>query len=367
MTVLITGAGGFIGKNLVARLSTTGEVNILCHGRQSTSDEFQRAIANADCVCHLAGVNRPDDVAEFVRINTDLTRTLCATVKATKRPVPIIFASSVHAKRDSPYGLSKLAAERELREYSLETGNPSYIFRLPNVFGKWCLPNYNSVVATYCYNIGRDLPIRIDDPAALLQLAYIDDVVDVFLRTIAGKMDDSYCQVDPVYQITVGDLADQIRSFRTSRGSLISEPVGVGLVRALYATYISYLPPEAFAYDLPVHSDTRGVFVEMLKTRDSGQFSFFTVRPRVTRGGHYHHSKTEKFLVVSGRAKFRFRHIVSEEVHEIVTSGEIPRVVEVAPGWTHDVTNVGNDDLVVMLWANEVFDRERPDTFSCPI
>ena len=368
MRVLVTGASGFIGKNLTTHLSETGGVEVLRYGRESTSDELWRGVVEADLVCHLAGVNRPDADSEFRRINTDLTRTLCAFVQKVGKAIPILFASSVYADRGTPYGASKLAAEEALLRHSKQTGSPVYIVRLPNVFGKWCRTNYNSVVATYCYNVARDLPIRVDDPAAPLQLMYVDDVVNTFVQIMAGTASvGPYCEVGPVYPMSVGELADQIRAFRASRESLVSERVGVGVVRALYATYISYLPVEAFAYDLPTHDDPRGVFVEMLKTRDSGQFSFFTAHPGVTRGGHYHHSKTEKFLVLKGRARFRFRHIVSNEVHEILTSGETPRVVEMSPGWSHDITNVGDDEMVVMLWASEVFDQERPDTVPCPI
>lgn len=368
MKALVTGASGFIGKNLTTYLTETRDFEVLRYGRHSTADEFYSGVGGADLICHLAGVNRPGADSEFRRINTDLTRTLCDAVQAVGRPIPILFASSVHADGSSPYGLSKLAAEEVLLEHSKRTGSPAYIVRLPNVFGKWCRPNYNSVVATYCHNVARDLSIRIDDPAAVVQLVYIDDVVKIFAQIMTGaKVVGPYVTVEPIYTMTVGALADQIRAFRASRDSLVSDRVGVGLVRALYATYVSYLPTEAFSYELPKHDDSRGSFVEMLKTRDSGQISFFTAHPGVTRGGHYHHSKIEKFLVLTGRARFRFRHILSTEVHEILVSGDVPRVVEMAPGWTHDITNVGDDEMVVMLWANEVFDQNRPDTVSCPV
>ena len=368
MRVLVTGASGFIGKNLTTHLSETDGVEVLRYGRESTLDELRRGVVEADLVCHLAGVNRPDADSEFRRVNTDLTRTLCAFVQKAGKPIPILFASSVHADQGTPYGLSKLAAEETLLGHSKQTGNPVYIIRLPNVFGKWCRPNYNSVVATYCYNIARDLPIRIDDPEAVVRLAYIDDVVNTLAQLMTSTAESGpYCSIEPVYTTTIGELADQIRVFRSSRESLVSDRVGVGLVRALYATYVSYLPTEAFAYELTKHDDARGSFVEMLKTRDSGQISFFTAHPGVTRGGHYHHSKIEKFLVLTGRARFRFRHILSNEIHEILTTGGTPRVVEMAPGWTHDITNVGDDEMVVMLWASEVFNQECPDTVPCPI
>jgi len=366
--VLITGASGFIGSNLAAQLAALKGYEVLRYGSGSSLDDLRLAIAEADAICHLAGVNRPDDDSEFARVNTDLTRTLCALLQTSGRRLPIIFASSVHVERDNLYGASKLAAEQALLRHSAETGSPVYIFRLPHVIGKWCRPNYNSVVATFCHNIIRDLPIHVDDPSYQLRLVYIDDLISMFVRIIEGEsVGGPYCEAEPCYPITVGELADQIRAFHVGRQTLVSERVGTGLTRALYATFISHLPPENFAYSLQKHSDPRGTFVEMLKTRDSGQFSFFTAHPGVTRGSHYHHSKTEKFLVITGHARFRFRNVLTQQVHELSTSGDRPEVVETVPGWVHDITNMGDADMVVMLWANEVFDPERPDTYACQV
>jgi UDP-2-acetamido-2,6-beta-L-arabino-hexul-4-ose reductase len=223
-------------------------------------------------------------------------------------------------------------------------------------------------VATFCHNIARDLPVQINDPQAPITLVYIDDVIRYFVAVMDGELSEtSFVTAEPQYSITVGELAEQVRTFHDSRQTLITEPVGTGLVRALYSTYLSYLPPGRFTYEVPKYGDPRGVFVEMLKTRDSGQFSFFTAHPGITRGGHYHHSKTEKFLVIKGEACFRFRHIVSGEFYELYTKGEQPEIVETVPGWTHDITNVGGDEMFVMLWANEIFDRERPDTYARPV
>ena len=296
MKVLVTGSNGFIGKNLTTQLVVRGDFEILHYNRESTANDLRLAVEEADFICHMAGVNRPDDVDEFARINTGLTETLCNTVQKSGRQVPIIFASSVHVEQDNPYGASKLAAEQELLKHSEKTGIPVYIFRLPHVFGKWCKPDYNSVVATFCYNVAHDLPIRIDDSSYPLSLVYIDDLVTTFARIMEGEQPSkAYYGVQPSYTISVGELADQIRTFRASRGTLVSERVGGGLTRALYATYVSYLPPKDFAYEVPIHADSRGIFVEMLKTKDSGQFSFFTAHPGVTRGGHYHHSKPRNF------------------------------------------------------------------------
>jgi UDP-2-acetamido-2,6-beta-L-arabino-hexul-4-ose reductase len=279
-----------------------------------------------------------------------------------------VLASSTQADQDNPYGKSKLAAEEAVITLAEETGNSAYIYRLQNVFGKWCKPNYNSVVATFCYNIAHDLPIQINDPSAQLRLVYVDDVVEDFLRVIQLKSDGlSMPKIQPEYSFTLGELADQIKAFKNCRNSLLSESVGEGLTRALYATYVSYLDPQQFSYPLPQYGDERGVFVEMLKTKDSGQFSFFTAHPGITRGGHYHHTKTEKFLVIKGRARFGFRHIVTDETYEIVTSGDQPQVVDTVPGWAHEITNIGEDEMVVMLWANENFDRDHPDTVTAQV
>ena len=341
--------------------------------REHSIDDLPALLDGVDWVFHLAGINRPQKPEEFVIGNSGLTEQLCAAIKACGRKVPVVYTSSIQAERDNDYGSSKLAAEDALLALQQDTGNPVFIYRLPNVFGKWARPNYNSAVATFCHNVARDLPIQINDPSAVIRLVYIDDVVDNFMALLAGiesispRIDNAYVEVAPEYSISVGELADQLNRFKATRDNLITEPVGTGLVRALYSTFISYLPPERFTYPVQQHGDARGVFVEMLKTPDAGQFSFFTAHPGITRGGHYHHSKTEKFLVIKGKACFRFRNMLTGEYFELHTSGDQSEIVETVPGWTHDVTNVGDDELICMLWANEIFDRDKPDTFACPI
>jgi len=328
-----------------------------------------------DIVFHLAGVNRPKEPEEFVTGNAYLTHALAdavaAVYSATGRKIPVAYASSIQAANDNPYGQSKRMAEQALFALQHEHGVPVSVFRLPNVFGKWCKPNYNSAVATFCHNIARDLPIQINDPSAKLTLVYVDDVVGQFIRLLDGEAvspdADGFAVVHQVYTTTVVELADTIRSFKGSRETLMTDRVGSGFLRALYSTYVSYLPPECFSYRVPQHGDARGMFVEMLKTPDCGQFSFFTAHPGITRGGHYHHTKTEKFLVIKGRACFRFRHMQSGERYELCTSGEYADIVETVPGWTHDITNIGDEEMIVMLWANEVFDRNRPDTYASPL
>ncbi|QOF79653.1 UDP-2-acetamido-2,6-beta-L-arabino-hexul-4-ose reductase [Variovorax sp. 38R] len=375
MKVLITGARGFVGKNLQLHLTERKDVQVVCFTRDDDVEQLPTFLQNVDFVFHLAGVNRPQDPREFATGNAELTQSLCSAVgavaKASGKKVPIVYTSSTQAGRDNPYGHSKRGAEEALQAVALGHGVPVHLFRLPNVFGKWCRPNYNSAVATFCHNIARDLPIQVNDPAAAVTLVYVDDVIERFVQLMDGAdatVDaDGFATVAPQYTTTVGELARQIQSFKDSRNTLMTDRVGTGLVRALYSTYVSYLPPESFAYTVPQYGDARGVFVEMLKTPDAGQFSFFTAHAGITRGGHYHHSKTEKFLVIKGQARFKFRHMHTGESHELVTSGDKPEIVETVPGWTHDITNIGVEEMIVMLWANEVFDRARPDTFACPL
>ncbi|WP_296404589.1 NAD-dependent epimerase/dehydratase family protein [Psychrobacter sp.] len=368
MNILITGSNGFIAKNLIQYLSEQQEVNILTFNRQSSDDDLADAVKIADWIVHLAGVNRPLDEQEFIEGNVSLTQKIANLLQEYNKRTPVILSSSIQAERDNPYGQSKLGGEQVLLDLQQSHGNPVYICRLVNVFGKWSRPNYNSAVATFCYNIANDLPIQINDPNAIIRLVYIDDVVETFWNMIQGSyIQDQYFLIEPEYQINVGELAETLKAFKNSRNTLTTLPVGTGLTRALYSTYLSFLHPEQFDYTVPKHGDERGVFVEMLKTPNAGQFSYFTAHPGITRGGHYHHTKTEKFLVIKGKALFKFKHIITNEYHELETSGEEGRIVETVPGWTHDITNIGDEELVVMLWANEIFDRVKPDTYAMPI
>ena len=367
--ILVTGANGFIGKNLVVRLNELENVTVINFVRDDCPSRLSELVKKADAVVHLAGENRPADEEGFKFGNAGLTENLCNVIQqevsTTGRNLPFVLASSIQAELDNPYGRSKLAAERAVYALAKSTGNPCAVFRLPGVFGKWCKPNYNSVVATFCYNISRGLPIQINDPAANLRLVYIDDVVTAVQCALDSTT--SGCvqvTVEPEYSISLGALATQIRAFVDCRSTLITERVGTGFIRALYATYVSYQPSETFSYEVPQYADSRGVFVEMLKTQDSGQFSYFTAYPGVTRGAHYHHTKSEKFLVIKGEALFRFRHLLTDELVEFRTCGSKSQVVDTIPGWSHDITNVGGDELVVILWANENFDRENPDTVA---
>jgi UDP-2-acetamido-2,6-beta-L-arabino-hexul-4-ose reductase len=361
--VAVTGADGFIGRNLIVRLGEAGfEPQPIT--RATPPEEARYALGAADVVVHLAGAVRPPEPAEFARTCEYAERT-AATIEAGGRRPLVICASSVRAMDDTDYARSKRACEEALLGLGQRGAATTVVYRLPNVFGKWARPNYNSAVATFCHNIARGLPIRIDDPSAPLSLLYIDDLIGQWLALMcAPPAENGFIAPAHVRHTTVGHVADTIASFAAGRKACAVGYVGSGLERALYATFVAALPTDAFSYPLVTHSDQRGGFTEMLKTPASGQVAFFTAHPGVTRGGHYHHSKVEKFLVVRGVALFRFRHILSGETCEVRTCGDAPVVVETIPGWTHDVTNVGEDTLVSLIWANEVFDRERPDTVA---
>jgi len=365
--VSVTGANGFIGRNLVLQLQERG-VEVVKIAHEWTVDRMAVAIEGSEMLYHCAGVNRPLNDKEFVDGNVGMTDRVCRALKDAGRAIPVIYTSSIQAEGDNAYGKSKRAAEHVILDYGQLTGASCQIYRLPNVFGKWARPDYNSVVATFCDNIINNRTIEIHDSAAPLQLLYIDDVVAEFIerldRPVLGQ---GFLGVSPIYSTTVGDLAERLYSFKRSRETLTPGSVGQGLDRALYATYLSYMKPEEFSYDLTVHRDHRGAFAEMLRTEASGQFSFFTARPGVTRGGHYHHTKNEKFLVVHGEARFGFRNVLTDATFEVFVSATTPQVVESVPGWAHEITNISQDTMVVLLWANETFDAQKPDTIAARV
>jgi len=365
LNIVITGANGFIGKNLALKLSESKDSHIIPILRNDKEEVLRSAIELADVVIHLAGENRPQEADGFHRGNVIFTEKLASLVKNSNKKISILYASSTQASENNPYGRSKLSAEKILERLSEDFQIPLHIYRLPGIFGKWARPNYNSVVATFCHNIANDLPIIIADPDKLLKLHYIDDLLLDMTKAI--KINTSFIhrrELENEYIISVGDLAKKIKGFKEGRLNLQVAKVGQGFDRALYATYISYLPKDKFSYSLQPKIDHRGSFVEILKTTDSGQFSFFTIHPNSYRGGHYHHTKTEKFLVIKGNARFRFKNIMTGEMHQIITSDQKYEVVETIPGWTHDVTNIGDSELLAILWSNEVFDRLNPDTIQ---
>ena len=365
MNILVTGADGFIGKNLCVKLAELGYDKITKFDRNNSLADLTDALKTTDFIFHLAGINRPLNDEEFNSGNVGLTEYITNTLLELERSVPLLLTSSIQADKDNAYGISKAAAEDNIYSYQQKSKAATYIYRLPNVFGKWCKPNYNSMVATFCYNTLHDLPITIHDPEAKVNLVYIDDVCEQFCRHLTENNIEPI--VEPIYQQTVGSVAELLTEFKQSRETLVTTDVGTGFIRALYSTYISYFESENFSYTVPAYTDPRGTFCEMLKTPNAGQFSYFTAHPGITRGGHYHHSKNEKFLVIKGTAKFRFQNILTNEKSELVVDANEHRIVETVPGWSHDVTNIGSDELIVMLWANEIFDREKPDTFAKPL
>lgn len=372
MRILITGSNGFIGKNLVCHLRQKEDIDICHFNRGDSFDSLNFSMDEVDLIFHLAGENRPKSNDDFITNNYILTKKLCDELRKKHKAVPIIFSSSNHVvscdensatEIIKAYALSKRSAESALIDYANDTDASVVIYRFPGVFGKWCKPNYNSVVATFCNNIANQLPIEITDPNKLIKLVYIDDVILDFLSLLEEMPKDvTLRRIYPEYEISVGELASAISKFNNTRNGLYVGTVGVGFIRALYTTYVSYLPKESFSYSLERIEDKRGVFVEMLKTYNSGQVSYFTANPGITRGGHYHHSKIEKFLVIQGKALFRFRHVISNDYFEITVSADQAKVVETIPGWTHDITNIGSNELISLLWANEVFEPSRPDT-----
>ena len=366
MRIAVTGSKGFIGKNLCAKLRELRH-DVLEIDRSSSHVELVDSLRKAEFVFHLAGVNRPTNVEEFGRGNVDFTETICQ-VLIELNPRPLVFASSTQAKLENPYGRSKRAAESIIEKYAKHADVCVLSVRFPNVFGKWSKPNYNSAVATFCDAIINNREYTVHDPRASLNLVYIDDAVE-YLISLIGPMESREVlpRLGRIYSTTVGEVVEILREFGEARNTLMVGNVGGGLRRALYSTFVSFLPRDRFSYVLPIHKDSRGEFVEMLKTPSAGQFSYFTAHPGVTRGGHYHHSKTEKFLVIAGSARFRFRSLINSEKHELEVMGGSGTVVETIPGWTHDITNIGEDLLVVMLWANEIFDRSRPDTVASEI
>lgn len=366
MKVLVTGAKGFIGKNLCVAFNRRVDVELIAFDIDSSSRLLEEGLSKADAIIHLAGVNRPERVEEFTEGNFDLTRQICDTLQRLDRRPLLMLSSSMQALLDNPYGVSKRQAEEEVFAFGENTGARIAVFRLPGVFGKWCRPNYNSVVATFCHNIARDLPIKISDPSNEIELVYIDDVVRTFIAALDGVpsvTDEKFCRVQPTYRITLGALADQIHSFRESRVSLAVPDVGDPFVHALYATYISYLPAESFAYALTQRTDPRGELAELLKSPHIGQIFVSRTRPGITRGNHYHDTKVEKFVVLEGNAVIRFRHILAGDVIEYPVSGWEFRVVDIPPGYTHSIENVGPGELVTLFWANQIFDPEAPDTW----
>ena len=383
--ILITGAGGFVGKNLVAELSARGYSALLCFEKEDTPDTLDEYCRKAAFVVHLAGVNRPKDPSEFYAGNSGLTDLLLADLEAAGNVCPVLVTSSVQAALDNDYGRSKLQAEEAIFAHGQRVGAPVYVFRMEGVFGKWCRPNYNSVVATFCHNVARGLPIQVRDPDFALPLVYIDDVVTCILDAMekgeAVRDGEGRCRIHPVHTVTLGQLAGTIQNFAKARGGAAARALGAdglptlavpelaagSFEKKLYSTYLSYLPTDEFAYDLNMHCDARGSFTEFLRTPERGQVSVNISKPGIVKGNHWHHTKNEKFLVVKGEGIIRFRQIFSDEVIEYRVSGDKLQVVDIPCGYTHNIENVGEGDMVTVMWANEAFDPSHPDTYAMQV
>lgn len=364
MKILITGASGFIGQNLIARLKEHDDYIIFAYDIDSSLEELNKYTKECDFVFHLAGVNRPIEERDFLKGNFGFTSTLLDCLKKYNNKCPVMISSSIQAELANPYGVSKKAGEDLIFAYGKEQSVKVLVYRFENVFGKWCRPNYNSAVATFSHNIANDLPINVNDPNVEMKLIYIDDLVNELLNAVQGKDNKSgqYCKVEPVHKIKLGKIVDLLYTFKELRltGEIpnLSDP----FTKKLYSNYLSYLPQNKFIYDLKMNIDNRGSFTEFLKSDDRGQVSVNISKPGIIKGNHWHHTKTEKFLVVSGKGVIRFRKINTAEIIEFFVSGAKLQVLDIPPGYTHNIENLGESDLVTVMWANEKFDKDRPDT-----
>lgn len=369
MKILITGSNGFVGKNLIAELKNREYTDIFEFDKDTDKSLLDRYTKECEFVFHLAGVNRPKDEKEFMEGNFCFTSELLDSLKKHNNKAPVLITSSIQAKLDNLYGKSKKAGEDLLFNYSNETGAEIYVYRLANLFGKWSRPNYNTVVATFCHNIARDLNIQINNPDVDLNLCYIDDVLEEFIKALEGNLtkEEDYCIVPTVYHIKLGELAEKIKGFKHSRQDVSVPNMKDELTKKLYSTYLSFLPKDGFAYDLKMNVDNRGSFTEFIRTPERGQVSVNVSKPGITKGNHWHHTKNEKFLVVSGKGLIRFKKIDEDEIIEYRVSGDKLQVVDIPTGYTHSIVNVGDKDLVTVMWANEPFDPEKPDTYHLEV
>jgi UDP-2-acetamido-2,6-beta-L-arabino-hexul-4-ose reductase len=365
MKILVTGAKGFIGKNLIAELRNRKYDDIFEYDRDADPSLLEGYCKEAEFVFHLAGVNRPKEQSEFMEGNFGFTSDLLNSLKKSNNTCPVMISSSVQAELDNPYGKSKKAGEELLFSYGEDTGAKVLVYRFPNVFGKWCRPHYNSAVATFCHNIAHDLSIQVNDPSVVMNLVYIDDVVNELISALEGNENkvDLFCEVPVVHTITLGEIVDLIYAFKKSREDRSIPNMSDSFAKKLYSTYLSYLPEDKFSYDLRMNVDQRGSFTEFIKTPDRGQVSVNISKPGITKGNHWHHTKNEKFLVVSGKGVVRFRRIDSDEIIEYFVSGDKMEVVDIPTGYTHNIENQGDTDMVTIMWANEQFDPEKPDTY----
>ncbi len=365
MKILITGANGFVGRNLVEFLKTKPELELYLFDKENTMEELDGFCSDCDFVVNLAGVNRTTETSEFVQGNLGVVESVVEYLKKHNNKAPIAYSSSIQAERDNDYGKSKKQGEDFLFEYSKSHNVPVYVYRFTNLFGKWCRPNYNSVIATFCHNIARDLPITINDRNAEITFCYIDDVVFELYSAICGNptKDGEFCKVSETYKKTIGEVADLLEGFKENRNTLNVINTADLFEKKLYSTYLSFLPEDAFGYGVKMNVDHRGSFTELLKSDCSGQVSVNVAKPGITKGNHWHNTKNEKFIVVQGDALIRFRKPFEKEVIEYKVSGKEIQIIDIPCGYTHNITNIGDGDMVFIIWVNEVFDKENPDTF----
>lgn len=387
MKILVTGAKGFVGRNLCSQLRNIAEgkarwyacpsdLTVFEYDIDSSPQLFDAYCSEADFVFNLAGVNRPKDPAAFMEGNFGFASTLLDTLKKHHNTCPVMLSSSIQARLDNPYGESKRAGEELFFKYAEETGARVLVYRFPNVFGKWCRPNYNSAVATFCHNIAHELPIQVNDPSVQMHLVYIDDVVDELIAALTGDEHraDPFCEVPVSHHITLGGIVDLLYSFHNMPQNLEVPNLGDAFAKKLYSTYLSYLPEEKTIYTLKMNEDQRGSFTEIIRTPDRGQVSVNISKPGITKGQHWHHTKNEKFVVVSGHGLIQLRREGTDAegnpfpVREYEVSGSKIQVVEMLPGYTHNIINLSaTDDLVTIMWANEAFNPNRPDTYFDPV
>ena len=363
MRVLITGANGFIGKNLVSHLKEIEDIEIITYTKEDKLSKLEENIESIDFIYHLAGVNRPEKTEEFYEGNTDLTKKIVDLIKTKHLKIPLVFTSSIQAELDNDYGKSKKLSE----EYILENIENAYIFRLHNVFGKWCKPNYNSVIATFCYNISHNLGITINDENKELELIYIDDICETFIQLLTNdknieKKENIY-YINPRYKKTLGYISDKILEFKNDMDSIYVPKTGDEFIKKLFATYISYTPLETLSLSAKKNVDERGSFTELVRTLDSGQFSISFSKPGIVRGNHYHHTKMERFIVVKGKAKISFKSIINDDYIEFIVSDEDIKIITIPVGYTHNIENIGDTEMILVIWCNELFDQNHPDTY----
>ena len=364
--VLVTGSAGFIGSHLINALSREENIALFQYDIHNSIDDLEAALREADIIYHLAGVNRPPNESEFSTVNAGLTQQICDFLQDIGRSPRIVFSSSIQAENDNHYGRSKKAAEEVLQKYHEKTGAGTLIYRLPGVFGKWSRPNYNTVVATFCYNIARDLPIQISNKTNELKLVYIDDIINTFISDLKQELNADgfrFAEVHPVHSITLGKLVETLESFRKSRETLILPDMSDPFTVKLYAAYLSFLPENDFSYQLHKWEDERGALAEFIKSPSIGQIFVSRTKPGITRGNHYHHTKVEKFLVMEGKGSIRFRHINGDEVLNYNVDGRDFKVVDIPPGYTHSIENTGKENMICLFWSSEIFNPEKPDTY----